>query len=83
MEIKVGKIENYFSKIGVMILKLENELSVNDTIHVKGHTTDFTQVVESMQKEHLQISKGEVGDSVGIKVSERVRKGDIVYKVIP
>lgn len=83
MEIKVGKIENYFSKIGVMILKLENELSVNDTIHVKGHTTDFTQVVESMQKEHLQISKGEVGDSVGIKVSERVRKGDLVYKVTP
>lgn len=83
MEIKIGEVENYYSKISVIILRLNEKLSVGETIRVKGHTTDFTQVVESMQIEHKDVKEANPGDSVGIKVVEKVRKGDVVYKVIP
>lgn len=83
MEIKIGEVENYYSKIGVIILRLDEKLSVGETIHIRGHTTDFTQVVKSMQIEHKDVKEANPGDSVGIKVNEKVRKGDIVYKVMP
>lgn len=83
MEIKVGEVENYYSKIGVIILRLNEKLNVGDTIHIKGYTTDFMQVVNSMQIEHKDVKEANPGDSVGIKVNEKVRKGDVVYKVIP
>jgi putative protease len=56
---------------------------VGDTIHIKGHTTDLEQVVESMQIEHDQVEEVKAGDSIGIKVSERCRDGDTVYRVTP
>lgn len=83
METVIGKVEDYFAHIGVMALKLQEELSFGDTIHIKGHTTDLTQVVDSMQVEHQEVQKAKSGDSVGIKMKERVRKGDTVYKVTP
>ncbi|MDI6641083.1 MAG: translation elongation factor-like protein [Elusimicrobiota bacterium] len=83
MELKLGVVDDYFAKVGVIALKLEDEVKVGDTIHVKGHTTDFTQEVNSMQIEHVNVQKASKGDSIGIKVNERVRKGDIVYKVLP
>jgi putative protease len=56
---------------------------VGDTIHVKGHTTDFEQVVDSMQIERTKVEEAKSGDAIGIKVSERCRDGDTVYKVTP
>ena len=83
MELKLGVVDDYFAKVGVIALKLEDDISVGDTIHVKGHTTDLTQPVSSIQIEHANVQKASKGDSIGIKVNERVRKGDIVYKVLP
>jgi len=80
-EEEVGKISDYFAKIGVAAIELTGTLSVGDTIHIKGHTTDFTQNVDSMQIEHQNVEKANPGDSIGIKVKDRVRDHDIVYKV--
>ena len=82
-EKEIGVVEDYFAHVDVLALKITNgTLSTGDTIHIKGHTTDFTQKIESMEIEHEAIEKANVGDSVGIKVSERVRRHDKVYKVI-
>lgn len=80
-EEEVGKISDYFAKIGVAAIELTGSLSVGDTIHIKGHTTDFEQKVDSMQIEHQSVEKANPGDSIGIRVKDRVRGHDIVYKV--
>jgi translation initiation factor IF-2 len=81
-EEQVGKVSDYFRKIGVAAINITNgTLSVGDTIRIKGHTTDFTQTVESIQIEHEQVQTAKPGDSVGIKVNEPVRDHDTVYKV--
>jgi hypothetical protein len=77
----LGQVEDYFAHVGVMALKLRAPVSVGDTIRVKGHTTDITQPVESMQIEHQPVQTASVGDSVGIKISGRARRTDIVYKI--
>jgi len=81
MEKEIGKVDDYYSKIGVVTLELKGSLSVGDKIRVKGHSTDFIQVVDSMQIEHNSISSAKSGDMIGIKVDERARKGDIVFKI--
>jgi translation elongation factor EF-1alpha len=82
MEKLIGKITHYFGKIGVGIIKIENgELNVGDTIHIKGHTSDFTQQVDSIQIEHEQIQKAKKGDDIGIKVAQKVHEHDEVYLV--
>jgi len=78
---EVGKVFTYFSKVGVAGIKLTGTLAVGDTIRIKGATTDFEQRVESMQIERTPIQKAESGASVGIKVEDRVRPNDVVYKV--
>lgn len=80
-EHKIGEVEDYFSRIGVIALTLADSLSIGDTIHVKGHTTDLTQRVDSMQIEHQPVQNAKKGDSVGIKVNDKCRKGDVVYRV--
>lgn len=80
-EIKLGEVEDYFSHIGVVALILEAALVVGDTIHIHGHTTDLTQKVESMQINHVPQESAKRGDSVGIKVNDKCRKGDKVYGV--
>jgi putative protease len=82
MEKEVGVVSHYFGRISVGAIELTDTLEVGDTIHIMGHTTDFTQKVESMEIEHVQVDKAKKGDSIGIKVDEKVRDGDIVYKVI-
>jgi len=82
MEERIGVVEDYYAKISVIAVKLEGELKVGDKIHIKGHTTDFVQTVDSMQIEHKQVDVAKKGDFVGIKVEQRCRKGDVVYKVI-
>lgn len=82
-EKKIGRVTHYFGKISVAILELTDDaLSVGETIHVKGHTSDFTQKVDSMQIEHKNIEKAEIGQSIGLKVIARAHEHDIVYKVI-
>jgi putative protease len=82
MEKLLGRITHYFSKINVGIIKIENgELNVGDTIHIKGHTSDFTQTVDSMQIEHEQIQIAKRGDDIGIKVEQKVHEHDEVYLV--
>jgi len=81
-EEKIGEIVDYFGKIGVAAIKITNgSLHVGDTIHIKGHTTDFQQKVESMQVEHKDVETANPGDDIGIKVSEKARDKDTVYKV--
>jgi len=80
---KIGLVANYFSKISVAAIELtDGTLSVGDTLHFVGHTTDFEFKVQSMQIEHESVTEAKKGESVGLKVSERVRQGDVVYKII-
>jgi putative protease len=83
-EEKVGVITHFFGNIGVAAAKItDGELKVGDTIHVIGHTSDFTQTVHSMQVEHESISTARVGDEIGLEVVEYAREHDVVYKVVP
>lgn len=82
MEKLIGKITHYFNKISVGIIEItDGELKVGDTIHIKGHTSDFTQPVTSMQLEHASIEKAKKGDAIGIKVDSPVHEHDEVYLV--
>ena len=78
-EKKVGEIAHYFGKIMVAAIKVKAEIKVGDTLHIKGHTTDFEQVVDSMQIEHQSVQKAKKGDDIGIKVKDHVREGDGVF----
>lgn len=78
--IEVAHITHFFSKINVAVLELTAPLSVGDHILVKGPNTDFEQVVESMQIEHANIPRAEAGQSIGLKMTERARERDVVYK---
>ena len=78
--VEIGKITHFFSKISVAVIELKAPLSVGDTIVVKGPNTDFEQVVDSMQIEHNNIQRAEKGQSIGLKVSQRVRETDTVFK---
>ncbi len=77
----IGKVTHYFGRISVAVLDLTEPLKVGETIHIKGHTTDLTQKVESMQIEHKEIQEAKPGDKVAIKVTERVHEHDVVYKI--
>jgi putative protease len=81
-EQEVGTVVDYFAQVGVVGIQISGPLAVGDTIHIKGHTTDFQQKVESMQIEHQVVEQVDAGDSVGIKVIDRCRAHDTVYKVI-
>ena len=78
--IEIGHITHFFSKIGVAVVELTAPLTVGDSILVKGPSTDFEQTVESMQIEHKNIQGTEAGQSVGLKLAQRAREGDAVYK---
>jgi len=83
-EQKIGVVTHYFGKIGVAALEVtEGELRVGDTIRIKGRTSDFTQIVDSMQVEHESVEVARKGDEVGLKAAEYVRENDAVYKVTP
>ena len=82
-EEKIGFVSNYFSKISVAAVEMTDGLiSVGDRLHFLGHTTDFESTVHSMQIEHKAVTEAKKGDSVGVKVPEKVREKDRVYKVI-
>jgi putative protease len=76
-------VTHYFSKIGVAAIELtQDTLVVGDTIHIKGHTSDFTQKVDSMQIDGVSVPEATVGQSVGLKVAGHTREHDTVYKVV-
>ncbi|MGA2309303.1 MAG: translation elongation factor-like protein [Candidatus Bathyarchaeia archaeon] len=78
--VEVGRITHFFSKIDVAVIELKAALSVGDTIAIKGPTTDFEQRVDSMQIEHKNVQRAEPGQSIGLKVLQRVRETDVVFK---
>ena len=82
-EKKVGEIIKFFGKIGVAAIRLsEGSLKVGDKIHIVGHTTDITQTVDSMQIENQDVQEAGPGADIGIKLKDRAREHDVVYKVV-
>jgi putative protease len=81
-EKEIGKITHYYGHLSVGIIQLSDSLRVGDRIHIKGHSSDFTQDIESMQIEHANVPEAKIGDSIGVKVSSKVHPGDKVFKVI-
>jgi translation elongation factor EF-1alpha len=79
----VGKVTDYFGKIGVAAINLTGTLKVGDKIHVQGHTTDFEQTVDSMQVEHQGVLEAGPGSSIGIKVKDHCRHNDSVFRITP
>jgi putative protease len=77
----LGHVDDYFAHVGVAAVKLLAPVSVGDMIRIKGHTTDITQRVESMQIEHQAVQTASAGDSVGIKIGDRARRTDLIYKI--
>ena len=80
--VEVGHVTHFFTKISVAVLELKAPLAVGDHILFKGPTTDFEQVIESMQIEHEDIERAEAGQSIGLKVVQRVRERDMVHKTL-
>jgi len=78
---KVGRIEHFYSKAGVAVVEVSGPLKKGDKILIRGGTTNFTQVVESMEVEHEQLNEAKAGQRIGLKVADRVRENDMVYKV--
>ena len=77
----IGTVSDFFARPVVAAIELTAPLAVGDKIHIKGHTTDVELVVKSMQIDNADVKEAKAGDSIGVKVSERVRKHDTVYKV--
>ena len=80
MEEQIGKIIHYYDKIGVAVVQLEGNLKVGDTIHVKGKVSDFEQAIESLQLDHKNVDSAKKGEEVAVKLNERAKEGDIVYR---
>jgi len=81
-EERIGRVTHYFSKVGVAVIELEKgTLKVGETIHISGHTTDFNQIIDSIEIDNEKVPEVKPGDSFGIKVDEKVRENDDVYKV--
>lgn len=77
----IGTVSDFFARPVVAAIELTAALAVGDKIRIKGHTTDLELVVDSMQIDNVDVKEAKAGDSVGVKVSERVRKRDTVYKI--
>ena len=77
----IGKVSDFFAHPVVAGIELTGTLKLGDKIHIKGHTTDMELIVESMQINNVDVQEAKAGDSVGIKLSDRARRGDTVYKV--
>lgn len=80
-EEEVGKVSDFFAHPVVAGIDLTGTLKVGDRVHIKGHTTDIEMTVNSMQINNVNVTEAKAGDAVGVKVMERVRHGDSVYKV--
>ena len=81
-EKEIGVVAHYYGKVGVGIIQLTDTLKVGDTIHIKGHSGDFTQQVDSMQVDYKDVKEATAGQAAGIKVNQKVHENDKVYKVV-
>jgi len=78
---RIGIVTHYYNHLSVAILKLEKgNLRVGDMIHIKGHTSDFSQPVESMEIDHVHVNEARPGQSFGVRVIDHAREHDVVYK---
>ena len=82
-EVEVGTLADFFARPVVAGIELTGSIKAGDTLHIVGHTTDLEMVVESMQIDNATVQEASTGDAEGIKVPDRVREGDRVYKVVP
>jgi len=80
--VEVGRVTHYFSRIGVAVVELKAPLKIGYRILIRGATTNLEQTVESMQIEHKPVEEAGPGQSIGLKVKDRVREKDIVYKLV-
>ncbi len=78
---EIGRVTHFYSKIGVAIIQLDDLLKVGDRIALVGSTTDLEQDVKSIQVEHQSIDQAKAGDLVGLKVKDKVREGDTVFRL--
>ena len=81
-EEEIGTVSDFFARPVVAGIELTAPLKVGDRLRIKGHTTDIELTVDSMQVNNVNVQEGNVGDAVGIKVPDRVRRGDIAYKIV-
>jgi len=81
-EQEIGKVADFFARPVVAAIQLTAPLKLGDVIRIKGHTTDLEVNVGSMQVDNVAVEQAQAGDSVGVKITERVRKGDVVYKIV-
>jgi putative protease len=77
----IGKVTHYFPKVRAAVVKLKGPLSIGDSLKIKGHTTDFTQNVASIQIDRVPINTAKKGQEIGLLVNSRVRQHDVVYKL--
>ena len=77
----VGRVTHHYSRIGVAVIEVIGTIKVGDTIHIKGGTRDFQQEIDSMEIEHQKVEVAKRGESIGLKVIEKVREGDEVFRV--
>lgn len=80
-EVVIGKVSDFFARPVVAGIELTGTLKLGDRIHIKGHTTDMELTVDSMQIDNVDVEEAKAGDSVGIKIGDRARRGDTVYLV--
>jgi putative protease len=81
-EQRIGEVMKFFAKPSVAAVKItDGEISAGDTIKFTGHTTDLTMTLDSMEVNNQRVLRAVLGDYVGIKVTDRVRSGDEVFKV--
>lgn len=81
-EVEIGNVSDFFARPMVVGITLTASLKVGDKIHIKGHTTDQEMIVQSMQINNVNVQEAKAGDSVGIKIIDRARRGDTVYQVV-
>ncbi|HAL62491.1 MAG TPA: hypothetical protein DCP08_08810 [Chloroflexi bacterium] len=77
----VGRVSHYYNRIGVAVVEVTDTVKVGDTIRITGGIRDFEQTIDSMEIEHQKVEVATKGQSIGLKVIEKVREGDQVYKV--
>lgn len=81
VEEEIGRVSRFFAHVVVAGIELSAPVKVGDRIHIKGHTTDLEMPVDSMQIDNVNVDEARAGDSIGVKVPDRVRPGDNVYRV--
>jgi len=80
-DFKIGEVTHYYDKIGVAVVELTGSLAVGDQIRISGHGNEFTQKVDSMQIEHENVKEAKKGQAIGLKIDQKVKDGDEVFKI--